>query len=199
MPHLHRGWARSIAWPRPPTPSPDRACACGQRDARVQDIGETETQKLLTILPRLTSVQDLVEGQGANKVHIKSLVPCWTKFVLFNDVLDLELEVPIILIRVLILPTRVPMVPIRVLIVMIKGTDSHDKTRFVLFDDVLDLELEARLRTDSGHIQRASACPIPCAMRLPAAPCATGLLALLCRRAGARLCTMDALVVAPLC
>jgi hypothetical protein len=161
-----------------------------------------------------------VEGQGANKVHIKSLVPCWTKFVLFNDVLDLELEVPIILIRVLILPTRVPMVPIRVLIVMIrvlivvieglivmikgtdshdKGTDSHDKTQFVLFDNVLDLELEARLRTDSGHIQRASACPIPCAMRLPAAPCATGLLVLLCRRACARLCTMDALVVAPLC
>ena len=57
-----------------------------------------------------------MEGQGANKVHIKSLVPCWTKFVLFNDVLDLELEVPIILIRVPILPTRILMVPIRLLI-----------------------------------------------------------------------------------
>jgi hypothetical protein len=34
----------------------------------LQDIGETETHKLLTILPRLTSVQDLVEGHGAAKV-----------------------------------------------------------------------------------------------------------------------------------
>jgi hypothetical protein len=35
----------------------------------------------------------MVPANGNMQVHIKSLVPCWTKFVLFNDVLDLELEV----------------------------------------------------------------------------------------------------------